>query len=62
MRRSRWREFTETRDSVLAVLCRPLMPSQLLQLGPTLGPLLANPERERTAYDETVPSTVNFLG
>jgi Transposase DDE domain len=51
-RRSHWREFREGRDSVLAVLGRPLYPSQLLRVAPRLGPLLANHERERPMWHQ----------
>ena len=62
LRRSHWREFIEARDTVLTVLARPLLPSELLQAGPTLGPLLANPERERLSWHEAAQSTLTQLG
>ena len=57
-----WREFIEARDTVLTVLARPLLPSELLQAGPTLGPLLASPERERLSWHEAAQSTLTQLG
>ena len=62
LRRSHWREFVEARDAVLTVLGRPLLPSELIQAGSTLGPLLANPDRERISWCEAVQPTLTQLG
>ena len=47
---------------MLAVLARPLLPSQLLRFAPVLGPLLANPERARLMWQETAQVTLDQLG
>ena len=60
--RSHWREFLEVRDSVLAVLGRPLLPSQLLSAAPIIGPLLANPPRARPMWREAVNEILANLG
>lgn len=62
IRRSHWREFVEARDSVLMVLGRPLLPSELLDKGPELGPLLASPERNREHWGEKVQPLLARLG
>jgi hypothetical protein len=61
-RRSRWREYIEARDAVLGVISRPLLPSQLLRLGPTLGSLLANPNRSRVSWLEGAGMALMTLG
>lgn len=37
---------------MLAAICRPLLPSQMLLHGSTLGPLLANAKRKRKMRSE----------
>ena len=61
-RRSHWREFLEARDAVLAVLGRPLLPSQFLRAAPVLGPLLAHPERARLPWNEAAHPALMLLG
>jgi hypothetical protein len=61
-RRSRWREFIEARDAVLGIISRPLLPSQLLRLGPALGPLLANPRRSRVSWRERAEPALATIG
>ena len=61
-RRSHWREFLEARDSVLAVLGRPLLPSHFLPAAPALGPLLANTPRSRAMWHDSAAPMLAALG
>ena len=61
-RRSHWMEFLEARDSVLAVLGRPLLPSHFLRSAPLLGALLACPPRKRLMWNEKAWSEIKSLG
>lgn len=47
---------------MLAVVCRPLLPSQLLRHGSSLGRLLANPARKRASHGETALPAAMILG
>ena len=61
MRRSRWREFIEARDSVLLVLGAPQSPSQLLARR-GLGADLADSKRKRPMQLESARWIEEKLG
>lgn len=61
MRRSRWREFIEVRDSFLAVISLPSLPSELLRDGPRLGALLAEERRTRLRQLPTLQAVLKRL-
>ena len=61
-RRRHWRELLEARDSVLAVLGRPLLPSHFLRFAPMLGTLLASPRRKCLMRNEKAWSEIESLG
>jgi len=57
--------LTSDRDLLFRVgraVLRPLLPSQLLRLGPTLGPLLTNPKRSRVSWLEGSGTALTQLG
>ena len=59
--RSSWREFLEARDSVLAVLSIPILPSMLVKHGSSLVRLLAERPRKRTIQISRLCESIEFL-